>query len=141
MLNIKDTTFQRNTSLLQNFIDYEEYSGEEEEHDKYGGNEDTSSFRSYEFFESMAESQICKPRLLINGPKGNGQQYVGAAILNYLEEFNVQNLDLASLVSESSRTIEAAVVQSFMEAKKRQPSVVFIPNLDIWINTIQKTLF
>ncbi|CAI7147856.1 BEM_collapsed_G0023860.mRNA.1.CDS.1 [Saccharomyces cerevisiae] len=140
MLNIKDTTFQRNTSLLQNFIDYEEYSGEEEEHDKYGGNEDTSSFRSYEFFESMAESQICKPRLLINGPKGNGQQYVGAAILNYLEEFNVQNLDLASLVSESSRTIEAAVVQSFMEAKKRQPSVVFIPNLDIWINTIPENV-
>lgn len=136
MLNMNDTAIHRNTSLLQNFIDYEEISEEEEEEEKYDGNDDTTSFRSYEFFQSMAESQICKPRLLINGPKGNGQQYVGAAILNYLEEFNVQNLDLASLVSESSRTIEAAVVQSFMEAKKRQPSVIFIPNLDIWINTV-----
>ncbi|CAI4063048.1 hypothetical protein SKDZ_07G5080 [Saccharomyces kudriavzevii ZP591] len=140
MLKMDDTDFQATTSSLQDFIDYEEYSGEDEEEDKYEENKGLSKFKSYEFFESMAESQICKPRLLVNGPKGNGQQYVGAAILNYLEDFNIQNLDLASLVSESSRTIEAAVVQSFMEAKKRQPSVVFIPNLDIWINTIPENV-
>ncbi|QID85314.1 TAT-binding protein-like protein 7, AAA ATPase [Saccharomyces pastorianus] len=141
ILKKDDSDFQKTTSLLQDFIDYEEYSEEEEEdEDDYKGFEGASKFRSYEFFDSMAESQICKPRLLINGPKGNGQQYVGAALLNYLEDFNVQNLDLASLVSESSRTIEAAVVQSFMEAKKRQPSVVFIPNMDIWINTIPENV-
>lgn len=131
------SNYKRNSSLIQEYIEYEDY---DEEDDNSGSGSGNSGFAKRELIQRIAESRVCNPKLLITGPTGNGQQYIGAAILNFFEQFNVQKLDLASLVSDSTRTLEAAVVQGFVEARKRQPSIVFIPNIDIWSRTIPETV-
>lgn len=78
--------------------------------------------------------------MLICGEAGMGQGYVGAAVLHHLEGFHVQTLDLATLVSDSSRTMEAACVQLFVEAKRHKPSILFIPSLLTWCLTVTDTV-
>lgn len=69
-----------------------------------------------------------------------GQSYVGAAILHHLEGFHVQSLDLATLVADSGRSMEAACVQLFVEAKRHKPSILFIPSLLTWCQTVNDTV-
>ncbi|KAL3233390.1 ATPase histone chaperone YTA7 [Nakaseomyces bracarensis] len=116
-------------SLIQEYLDYEFVVS----------NDDNDGFDKQELITSLDTSRICKPRLLITGPVGAGQEYIGGAILNTLEKFNVQRLDVPSLVSDSTRTVDSAIVQSFIEARKRQPSILYIPNFDIWLKTIPES--
>lgn len=122
----------RGTSLIKHYLEYEDVNSDEEGFEDSSGNH----FIKSEFIKALEKSRTCKPRLLVSGPSGNGQQYIGAAILHYLEHYNVQKLDLESLVSDSTRTLESAIVQTFSEARKRQPSVLYIPNATIWVETV-----
>lgn len=88
-------------------------------------------------FETL---RVYRPRMLICGDRGMGQAIVGAAVLHHLEGFHVQNLDLATLVSDSSRTLEAACVQLFIEAKRHKPSILFIPQLLSWCASVGETV-
>lgn len=119
------------SSLIQHYLEYE---------DDTETNEGTGGFAHRALIDRIANSRICNPKLLLTGPAGNGQQYIGSAILNYFEQFNVQRLDLATLVSDSGRTLESAVVQSFLEARKRQPSVIFIPNIEVWCRAVPESV-
>ncbi|KIL59904.1 hypothetical protein M378DRAFT_960829 [Amanita muscaria Koide BX008] len=56
-----------------------------------------------------------------------GQHYVGAAALHYLEGY--QSWKLGTLVSDSTRTVKAAIVQLFVEAKRHQSFVIYTPSL------------
>lgn len=76
---------------------------------------------------------------MVYGPRGSGQTYLGPAILHHLEGFHVQSFDLATLMSDSTRTTEAAIVQLFVEAKRHQPSIIFIPSLSQWSATVSET--
>lgn len=125
-----NSTNDKNSSSIQHYIDYEDSDSDDEDYTKIDG------FNKYEMLNEIRESRVCNPRLLIAGSRGSGQQYIGAAVLNYLENYNVQKLDLGTLVSESTRSMEAAVVQGFIEARKRQPSIIFIPNIDIWSKSV-----
>jgi hypothetical protein len=42
-------------------------------------------------------------------------------------------------MGDSSRTVEAGLVQLFVEAKRHQPSVIFIPSLNQWSAAISDT--
>lgn len=84
-------------------------------------------------FES---SRIYRPRLLIHGTPGMGQQYLGAAVLHYLEKVHVQSFDLATLMEDATRAPETAIVQLFTEVKRHKPSVIFIPSVDVWYDTL-----
>ncbi|CAN3370300.1 ATPase histone chaperone Yta7p [Diutina catenulata] len=95
-------------------------------------------FARQHHLKQLEQSRVCKPHLLVAGPAGNGQQYVSAAILNHLEGFQVQSLDLGALFGESNRTPEAAIIQCFIEARRHQPSVVLIPNFDIWSQVVSE---
>lgn len=99
-------------------------------HDADGG------FSRQELLRSLETSRVCKPHLLVCGDAGAGQQYLGAAILNVLEGFQVQNLDLASVFGDVTRTPELCIVQTFIEARRHQPSIIFIPNIDTWFDVI-----
>ena len=44
-----------------------------------------------------------RPRVLIHGPNGMGQGYIGPAVLHHLEGFHVQTLDLGTIVGDSTR--------------------------------------
>ncbi|ODV98409.1 hypothetical protein PACTADRAFT_36955 [Pachysolen tannophilus NRRL Y-2460] len=93
-------------------------------------------FKRQKLIKSLSTIRTFKPRILISAQPGSGQIYIGSAILNYLEGFHVQSLDLSNLFNDSSRSIESAIIQMFIEAKRHKPSVIYIPNVDIWYNAI-----
>ena len=65
-----------------------------------------------------------------------GQQYLAGALLNHFEGLHVQAFDLPTLLSDSSRSAEATVIQLFTEVRRHKPSVIYIPNVDIWYRTV-----
>ncbi|KAI0689103.1 hypothetical protein BC835DRAFT_1418799 [Cytidiella melzeri] len=89
--------------------------------------------------QSMETLRVHRPRVLLHGPSGMGQAYVAAAALHHLEGYHVQTLDIANLMSDSTRTPEAAIVQLFVEAKRHQPSVIYIPSLSTWCAAVSET--
>ena len=51
----------------------------------------------------METLRIYRPRIVLHGPAGMGQNYIGTAALHHLEGYHVQNLDLGTLLSDSTR--------------------------------------
>ncbi len=110
---------------------------EEAEYEDFNyGNDETNGFEKQEMMKLIQNSRICQPRILITGDAGLGQQYISGAILHHLEGFQVQSLDLGTLLGDSTRTPEATMIQIFIEARRHKPSVIFIPNIEIWFNAI-----
>ncbi|KAK4705160.1 ATPase family AAA domain-containing protein 2, partial [Phenoliferia sp. Uapishka_3] len=108
---------------------------EEAEWEDEGG-----GFEKEKMMQAFESLRVFRPRMLIFGQAGMGQGYVGAAVLHHLEGFHVQTLDLATLVSDSSRTMEAACVQLFVEAKRHKPSILFVPSLVTWCASVTDTV-
>jgi hypothetical protein len=51
----------------------------------------------------METLRVYRPRMILHGPIGMGQGYVGAAALHHLEGYHVQSLELGTLLSDSTR--------------------------------------
>lgn len=51
----------------------------------------------------METLRIYRPRVIMHGPIGMGQSYVGAAVLHHLEGYHVQSLELGVLMGDSTR--------------------------------------
>ncbi|GAA5878836.1 hypothetical protein JCM1840_000730 [Sporobolomyces johnsonii] len=102
--------------------------------------DENGGFEKEKMLQAFETLRVFRPRLLICGEPGMGQGYVGAAVLHHLEGFHVQTLDLATLVSDSTRTMEAACVQLFVEAKRHKPSILFIPSLITWCSSVGETV-
>ena len=90
--------------------------------------------------QEFERSRVFRPRLLIRGIPGMGQQYLAGALLNHFEGLFVQSFDLPTLLSDSTRSSEAAVVQLFTEVRRHKPSVIYIPNVDVWYHTVGPTV-
>ena len=86
--------------------------------------------------QEFERSRIFRPRLLIKGPPGSGQQYLTGALFNHFEGLHVQAFDLPTLMSDSTRSPEAAIVQLFTEVRRHKPSVIYIPNVDAWYQAL-----
>ncbi|KAI5801179.1 hypothetical protein EDC01DRAFT_628128 [Geopyxis carbonaria] len=110
---------------------------EEAEYEEDGDPEE--GFEREMMMENFESARVFRPRLLIYGTQGLGQQYITAAVLHYLEKVHVQSFDLATLMSDATRTPETAVVQLFTEVKRHKPSVIVIPNIDVWYQTLPLT--
>jgi len=54
-------------------------------------------------FES---ARVYRPRLLIHGTSGLGQQYLAGAVLHFMESVHVQSFDLGTLLSDATRVID-----------------------------------
>ncbi|KAL1854743.1 TAT-binding protein-like protein 7, AAA ATPase [Paecilomyces lecythidis] len=102
--------------------------------------EHSGSFQREQMQQEFERSRVFRPRLLIRGSQGMGQQYLAAAILHHFEGLHVQPFDLATLISDSTRSPEAAVVQLFTEVKRHKPSVIYIPNVQTWFDTVGQTV-
>ncbi|THH29570.1 hypothetical protein EUX98_g4627 [Antrodiella citrinella] len=89
--------------------------------------------------QSMETLRVHRPRIVVHGTAGMGQDYVAAAALHYLEGYHIQSLDLGTLIGDSTRTPEAAIVQLFIEAKRHQPSVIYVPSLAAWCASMSET--
>ncbi len=61
---------------------------------------------------SYANFASVRPRVVIHGPIGMGQGYIGAAALHHLEGYHVQSLELGSLMSDSTRVRKCNFVQT-----------------------------
>lgn len=51
----------------------------------------------------METLRVYRPRLVVYGQAGMGQAYLGAAALHHLEGYHIQNLDLGTLMGDSTR--------------------------------------
>ncbi|KAL8986365.1 MAG: hypothetical protein Q9205_000145 [Flavoplaca limonia] len=86
--------------------------------------------------QEFERSRVFRPRLLLRGLPGMGQQYLAAALLNHVEGMHIQSFDLATLLSDSTRSAEAAIIQLFTEIRRHKPSIIYIPSVDIWFKTV-----
>ncbi|EMC94550.1 hypothetical protein BAUCODRAFT_73927, partial [Baudoinia panamericana UAMH 10762] len=102
----------------------------------YDDRDDELGFERETMQRQFESSRIFRPRLLIHGLQGMGQQYLGAALLGKLEGIHVQSFDMATLMKDSTRSPEAAVIQLFEEVKRHKPSVIYIPDIDLWHQTM-----
>jgi SpoVK/Ycf46/Vps4 family AAA+-type ATPase len=106
---------------------------------EYDDREDEKGFERESTMRNFESSRIFRPRLLISGLQGMGQQYLGAALLNKLEGLHVQSFDLPTILEDPSRTPEAAITQLFTEVRRHKPSVIYIPAVDVWYQTLPST--
>ncbi len=72
----------------------------------YDDREDDTGFERENMLRQFESSRVFRPRLLIRGNQGMGQQYLGAALLSKLEGLHVQNFDMATLMKDSTRVGE-----------------------------------
>ncbi|KAK0621194.1 hypothetical protein B0T17DRAFT_494635 [Bombardia bombarda] len=88
--------------------------------------------------QEFERSRIFRPRLLICGVPGMGQNYLSAAVLHYLEGVHVQKFDLATLLGDG-RPLEQVIVSLFTEVRRHKPSIIYLPNVDAWWASISDT--
>ncbi|KAF7654038.1 hypothetical protein LDENG_00075450 [Lucifuga dentata] len=78
-----------------------------------------------------------RPRLLLEGRPGSGQSsHLAPALLHALEKFTVYTLDMAVLFGDSSTAPEETCAQIFVEAKRTSPSILYIPHIEQWWETM-----
>ncbi|GLJ11464.1 hypothetical protein SUGI_0168290 [Cryptomeria japonica] len=84
---------------------------------------------------------VYRPRLLLCGKEGAGLDHIGPAVLHKLERFPVHCLGLPSLLSDpSARTPEEALVHIVGEARRTTPSILYLPQLQLWLETAHDQL-
>ncbi|XP_040210857.1 ATPase family AAA domain-containing protein 2 isoform X2 [Rana temporaria] len=82
-----------------------------------------------------------RPRFLICGKPGLGQgTHLAPALIHTLEKFTVYTLDLAVLFGVSVTTPEETCAQLFREARRTVPSIMYIPHIHLWWETVGVTL-
>lgn len=93
-----------------------------------------TQFKQAQITKSVAKGRIHRPRLLLEGPPGNGQSYLSRAIANLLEGVYVRELSLASIFGAGMGAIqpESAVINVVSEARQRAPACILLPALSDW---------
>jgi hypothetical protein len=51
----------------------------------------------------METLRVYRPRVVVYGSVGMGQSYIGAAVLQHLEGYHIQSLELGTLLGDSTR--------------------------------------
>uniref|UniRef100_A0A8C3G306 ATPase family AAA domain-containing protein 2 n=1 Tax=Cyclopterus lumpus TaxID=8103 RepID=A0A8C3G306_CYCLU len=103
------------------------------------------TFRSKTSHQKGAEGETAptayRPRLMLAGAPGSGQSsHVAPALLHHLDKLPVHRLDLPTLYSVSAKTPEESCAQVFREARRSVPSVVFMPHISEWWETVSDTV-
>lgn len=69
----------------------------------YDDRDDELGFEKETLAREFESARVFRPRLLIRGRQGMGQQYLGAALLNQFEGLHVSSFDLPNLLRDSTR--------------------------------------
>ncbi|KAM4581278.1 ATPase family AAA domain-containing protein 2 isoform 3-T3 [Odontesthes bonariensis] len=89
----------------------------------------------------LSQPTSYRPRLLLEGRPGSGQtSHLAPAVLHALEKFTVYTLDMAVLFGTSATTPEETCAQIFVEAKRTSPSILYIPHIGQWWDTVGSAL-
>ena len=99
-----------------------------------------NNFKKQQLIKNFDSMRVFKPRIAINGSKSQGLKYLSNAILNKLEGFTIQILDLGKIFSDSSISAENLCVQLFSELKRHKPSILFIPDTIGFLSTVSESL-
>ncbi|XP_061785401.1 ATPase family AAA domain-containing protein 2B isoform X1 [Nerophis lumbriciformis] len=92
-------------------------------------------------FSALQQPTAYRPRLLLAGSPGSGQSsHLAPALLHHLDKLPVHRLDLPTLYSISAKTPEESCAQVFREACRSVPSVVFVPHISEWWETVSDTM-
>ncbi|XP_053192923.1 ATPase family AAA domain-containing protein 2B [Scomber japonicus] len=90
---------------------------------------------------ALQQPTAYRPRLLLAGAPGSGQSsHLAPALLHHLDKLPVHRLDLPTLYSVSAKTPEESCAQVFREARRSVPSVVFMPHISEWWETVSDTV-
>ncbi|XP_072426993.1 ATPase family AAA domain-containing protein 2-like isoform X6 [Chiloscyllium punctatum] len=82
-----------------------------------------------------------RPRLLLSGKPGSGQSsHLAPALLHNLEKYTVHRLDLPVLYGVSATSPEETCAMLFREARRTAPSIVYIPHVDQWWESVGETM-
>lgn len=103
----------------------------------------STTHRPFLHFSSSALQQptAYRPRLLLAGAPGSGQSsHLAPALLHHLDKLPVHRLDLPTLYSVSAKTPEESCAQVFREARRSVPSVVYMPHISEWWDTVSDTV-
>ncbi|KAK6524410.1 hypothetical protein TWF281_011318 [Arthrobotrys megalospora] len=93
-------------------------------------------FGREKMLKDFENTRVFKPRLLIHGPQGMGQGYLGAALLHQFEGVHVQTVNLPILMGDPAKNAEATLIQIFTELRRHRPSVLYIPDLENWFQAV-----
>ena len=108
---------------------------------QYDDRDEEKGFEKEMIMRSFTNSRLYRPRLLITGLEGMGQQYLSAALLSKVEGLHVQSFDLPTLYEDSTRPPEQAITQLIKEVKRHRPSVIYIPAVNIWYESLPDTAY
>lgn len=103
---------------------------------QYQDSIDEHGFAREKMQQTFETSRVFRPRLLIQGRPGLGQGYLASALLSHFEGLHVQSLDLATLLGDTASSPEATIIRLFAEVKMHKPSVIYIPNIQLWYRTV-----
>ncbi|XP_048796781.1 ATPase family AAA domain-containing protein 2-like isoform X2 [Lagopus muta] len=82
----------------------------------------------------------CRPHLLLAGKAGYGQaSHLAPAVLHSLEMFPVHTLDMSVLFVNTSSP-EETCAQLIREAQRTAPSIIYIPHIHLWWDSVGATL-
>uniref|UniRef100_A0A673ZKG1 ATPase family AAA domain-containing protein 2 n=1 Tax=Salmo trutta TaxID=8032 RepID=A0A673ZKG1_SALTR len=96
---------------------------------------------SHDHSSALHQPTSYRPRLLLAGPSGSGQSsHLAPAVLHHLDKLSVHLLDLPTLYSVSAKTPEESCAQVFREACRSVPSVVFMPHICDWWDSVSDTV-
>ncbi|GAV28541.1 hypothetical protein PMKS-002012 [Pichia membranifaciens] len=99
-----------------------------------------NDFKVQQLVKTFDSMRTFRPRLGISGLKSQGLRYLSNAVLNKLEGFTIQILDLSKLYSDSSISVENLCIQLFSELKRHKPSILFIPDTIGLLHAMSETL-
>ncbi|THH05437.1 hypothetical protein EW145_g4792 [Phellinidium pouzarii] len=138
MISVKNDVLQRVKEVVEKVLPLgkKRTALEEAEYEDEG---DEGALEREILLQKMEMLRVYRPRIVLHGDAGMGQVYIGSAVLHHLEGYHVQTLDLGSLMGDSTRTVEAGIVQLFIEAKRHQPSVIYVPSLLGWCAAVSET--
>ncbi|XP_037533049.1 ATPase family AAA domain-containing protein 2 [Nematolebias whitei] len=89
----------------------------------------------------LSQPTSYRPRLLLKGRPGSGQtSHLAPAVLHALEKFTIYTLDMAVLFGASATAPEETCAQIFVEAKRTSPSILYIPHIGQWWETVGPAL-
>ncbi|CAL1540288.1 unnamed protein product, partial [Lymnaea stagnalis] len=106
-------------------------------------NSDQGSSKSptYLKFSSSSRPSTFRPRLMIVGHEGQGQTtYIAPAIIHKMENLPVHVLDLPALYAVTAKTPEESCANVFHEAKRKCPSIIYLPYINQWWDVMAETL-
>ncbi|XP_005042238.2 PREDICTED: ATPase family AAA domain-containing protein 2-like [Ficedula albicollis] len=96
-------------------------------------------FRTFSSRNPRDQPTSYRPRFLLIEEPGSGQASdLAAAVIHSLEKFPVYSLDIPTLFASTSP--DETCVQLMREAQRSAPSIIYVPQIPLWWETVGPTL-